>query len=79
MSAVALGARNAVHIDWHPSGDEYGPIPVVEISRHRLTADDEWSFVGSITIRATNDLDELANAIAAGARLAATWRAEHGG
>ena len=79
LAAIALGHRNRVTVDWHGAGDEYGPIPVVEIARHRLGSDGQWEFVGSITVRASNDIAELAAALATAARFAATWKAEHGG
>jgi hypothetical protein len=79
LGAISLGPRNRVHVDWLPSGDAHTAIPAVEISRHRLNPDDSWQFVGSIVIRATNDVRELANALDAAARLAHTWCTEHPG
>ena len=78
LATIALGHRNQLRVTWRPAGDDRSTVPVLELGRYRL-ADGQWSFVGVTVIRASNDVDELANGIAAGARLAATWRAEHGG
>jgi hypothetical protein len=79
LGAISLGPRNQVRVDWLPEGDERGTIPVIEISRHRLGPDGTWTFVGSVIIRATNDVRELANALDAAARFAERWCAEHPG
>ena len=79
LGSISLGPRNRVNVDWLPEGDDRTAIAAVAISRHRLNPDGSWGFVGSIVVRASNDVRELANALDAAARFAERWCAEHPG
>ena len=79
LGAISIGPRNRVRIDWLPDGDGFTATPVVEIARDRLGTDGDWTYVGGIAIRATNDVRELANALDTAARFAERWCAEHPG
>jgi hypothetical protein len=79
LGAISIGSRNRVRIDWLPEGDGHTATPVVEIARDRLGTESDWTYVGGITIRASNDLRELANALDTAARFAERWRLEHAG
>jgi hypothetical protein len=63
LAVVSLGSRNEIHVTWLPSGDEHTRIPSLEIARHRIGPDGSRSFVGSIIVRASNDIRELASAL----------------